>query len=153
MTAYGTLEFAETYDVEEVFEDLCGEDGNDLYGEELYGFPEYMDIDTLRKEMEEETALLQKEWEYALKANEELRQDPIEFLAEVIDVPATEITVSEVLEATGANDSKVMVEAIITHQGKTRQVKCWKWSYPGTMWEPPDQDFDYEIVWGEDFDF
>lgn len=153
MTAYGTLEFAETYDVEEVFEDLCGEDGNDLYGEELYGFPEYMDIDTLRKEMEEETALLQKEWEYALKANEAMRQDPYEFIAYVLDVPVSEISVSEALEVTGASDSKTMVEAIVSHKGKIRQVKFYQQSWPGTMWEPPDQDVDYEIVWGEDFDF
>ena len=93
-----------------------------------------------------------KEWEWDMKANEELRQDPSDFIAYVLNVSASEITVSEVLEVTGSNDSKTMVEAIIVHKGKTRQVKFFQWYWPTTWDEPEIYDFDYEIVWGEDFD-
>ena len=83
-----------------------------------------------------------KEWEWDMKANEELRQDPSDFIAYVLNVSASEITVSEVLEVTGSNDSKTMVEAIVVHKGKTRQVKFYRHTWSAT----------WEIVWGEDFD-
>lgn len=140
------VEFAETYtDYEEALEDL--------YGEELYGYPEFTDPAEFEAEWKAEQESYAREAEYALKANEAMRQDPYEFIAYVLDVPVSEISVSEALEVTGASDSKTMVEAIVSHKGKIRQVKFYQQSWPGTMWEPPDQDVDYEIVWGEDFDF
>ena len=135
------VEFAETYDVEDALEDMYAE-------EELYGYPEFTDP----AEFEAEQESYAREAEYTLKANEELRQDPSDFIAYVLDVSASEITVSEVLEVTGANDSKTMVEAIVLHKGKTRQVKFYRQTWSATWEDPGDEDVDYELVWGEDFD-
>ena len=133
------------YDVEDALEDMPVE-------EELYGYPEFTDPAEFEAEWKAEQESYAREAEYALKANEELRQDPSDFIAYVLDVSASEITVSEVLEVTGANDSKTMVEAIVVHKGKTRQAKFFQWYWPTTWDEPEIYDVDYELVWGEDFD-
>ena len=145
MATYGTIEFAETYDVEDALEDMYAE-------EELYGYPEFQDPSEFEAEWKAEQEAYAREAEWAMKANEELRQDPVDFIAYVLDVSASEITVSEVLEVTGANDSKTMVEAIVLHKGKTRQVKFYRQTWSATWEDPGDEDVDYELVWGEDFD-